>query len=425
MNRSVAALMLMVAATGHARGVLNEDALAKKREGSFITALPLLNYSTDTGFGYGARVYLHQNGTCEDSCFAITPYRGEWYLNLFETTNGWTFDCVSVDLPALAGGSWRLRSQVIYERDTNRNYYGTGAASMRPLPGGTFSAYQNALDRAQPLGPGSTDGWFNKYRLERPDAFLQMERQIVGPWSVMAGVEAEHATIGRYDGRTVTVPGGALIQGPTRLTADAPVGIAGGWANFIRAGLSVDTRDFEPAPKHGWFADASGEWSAPWIGSEYPHTRESVTLRRYEEVLPRLVVAWRAAWSATQGTTPLFDAATFGFLDGRTEALGGSWTLRGFKENRFVGPGVALANTELRYDAAETVVWGQQFLFTPVAFADAGRVFDRAGSFALVVWKAAAGGGFRLAWNQSTILNATVGFSGEDMNISIHFGHLF
>jgi len=193
----------------------------------------------------------------------------------------------------------------------------------------------------------------------------------------------------------------------------------------VRAGLAADTRDFEPAPKHGWFSDAVAEWSAPWIGSQYPHTRETLTVRRYQETLPGLVVAGRATWSATQGKVPFYDAATFGFLDGRTEALGGSWTLRGYKENRFAGPAVALANLELRYDLAETVKWGQRFLLTPVAFADTGRVFDRAGTFALVDWKTAAGGGFRLAWNQTTILNATLGVSGEDTNISIHFGHLF
>jgi len=218
MNRSVAALIVLVAATGHARGVLNEDALAKKREGSFITALPLLNYSSDTGFGYGARVYLHQDGRCDDQCFAITPYRGEWYANVMQTTSGWQYDVLSADLPALANGDWRLRAQAIYEKDTNRNFYGLGAESMRGLPGSTFAANQERLDRATPAGPGSTDGWHNKYRLERPDAFVQLERQLGGAWSAMAGVEAIHTGIGLYDGRPVAVSSGTRVM-PTTSTS--------------------------------------------------------------------------------------------------------------------------------------------------------------------------------------------------------------
>jgi len=217
MTRAAALVLAFLASTGHARGILNEDAVAKKREGTFVTGLPLLNYSSDTGFGYGARVYLHNDGTCEDSCFAITPYRGEWYANVMQTTSGWQYDVLSADLPALDNGNWRLRAQAIFEKDTNRNFYGVGAESMRGLPGSTFAANQERLDRATPAGPWSTDGWHNKYRMERPDAFLQMERQLGGAWSAMAGVEAVHTRIGLYDGHAVAVPAGTRVQGPTRL----------------------------------------------------------------------------------------------------------------------------------------------------------------------------------------------------------------
>jgi len=425
MNRAAALLIALVAARADARGTLSEDCLAKKEEGVFVTGLPLVNFTSDTGFGYGARVYVHDDGHKGDACFATTPYQAEWYVNLFQTTSGWQYHNVSVDLPAIGGGDWRMRAQAIYERDTNRNYFGQGAASMRGLPGSTFAANLKALEASTPAGPGSTDGWHNKYALERPVLFAQTERQIGGAFSAMAAVQAQHTRISTYDGKKVTVTDGSRIQGPTRLAQEAPAGIAGGWSNFLRAGVAADTRDFEPAPKIGWFADATAEWAAPWTGSDYAYTRETVTVRRYQETLPGLVVAARAAWSGTQGRPPFYDEATLGFLDSRTEALGGGWTLRGYKENRFNGLGVAVANLELRYDLGEQQAWGQRFLFTPVAFADGGRVFDHAGDFTFTDWKAAAGGGIRIAWNQSTILNATYGRSGEDTNIFINFGHMF
>ncbi|HNA80303.1 MAG TPA: DUF5982 domain-containing protein, partial [Turneriella sp.] len=54
--------------------VLNDKDFEKKKEGGFVTGLPLVNSDPNTGFGYGARLYYFYNGEKQDPLFRRTPY---------------------------------------------------------------------------------------------------------------------------------------------------------------------------------------------------------------------------------------------------------------------------------------------------------------------------------------------------------------
>lgn len=390
-----------------------------------MTGLPLVNYSSDTGFGYGVRAFLFNNGSRTDPLFRETPYSAQVFLQYFATTSGWQYHWFYADFPAVGASGFRVRGGFVYEKNTNRNYFGVGEASLHGLPGTTCDKWQKTLDESEPRGAGSTEGWFNRYSLTRPLFYIQFEHALAGPFSMMFGSEIHKTTVDTYDGKTVPVNSGKLVQGPTLLALDSPRGIRGGWNNKFRTGLSYDTRDFEPAPKDGWYADLTGEYAGPALGADFSYTRETWTVRRYQPVVRGLTAAMRGTFAVTQGTPPFFDYSTMGFFQGWTEGLGGGYSLRGYKANRFAGPVTALANLELRWDAAEWLAGGQRFLLTPILLADGGRVFDRAKDFRLADWKAGAGGGARIAWNQATILNLTYGRSGEDTTIFINFGHTF
>jgi hypothetical protein len=56
---------------------------------------------------------------------------------------------------------------------------------------------------------------------------------------------------------------------------------------------------------------------------------------------------------------------------------------------------------------------------------DAGRTFDRVSDTSLSNYKVGAGAGFRIAWNQATIINADYGVSSEGSALYINFGHPF
>ncbi len=412
-------------APAHARGRLSDADLDAKREGTGISGLPLINYATDTGLGYGARVYLNANGRRDDPAFARTPWQAQVFAQFFRSTGGWEYHMVNADLPGIFGTDNRVRLRAAFEGNTTRNWFGTGAASLRSLPAEDYAAYLERLEAAEPAGAGSTNGWFHKYELRRPFARAQVDRWLTDSLLVMAGLELQRATVHTYDGATVPVEAGDRVQGPTLVGTLRPLGADGGNLHHVRLGIGWDTRDYEPAPKRGTAVEAVGEYAGPATGADWRYVRGTVCARSFVELPHDLIVATRGVWSVTDGRPPFFDAGTLSLMEGRTEALGGGWTLRGYRESRFAGKVMSLANLELRWNVKEWVAGSHRFLLTPLLFADGGRVYDRPSHFALSGWKGAAGGGARIAWNRATILNATYGRSGEDTNVFIDFGHPF
>src|SRR6185295_8086187 len=95
---------------------------------------------------------------------------------------------------------------------------------------------------------------------------------------VLAGVGLGYARIRDYTGKQVDAVDdtGAAVkatEATTRLREAAAagkiVGFAGGRDHFVRAGVSYDTRDFEPDPNRGVFADVEIDAGSGLIGSEY------------------------------------------------------------------------------------------------------------------------------------------------------------
>jgi hypothetical protein len=72
-----------------------------------------------------------------------------------------------------------------------------------------------------------------------------------------------------------------------------------------------------------------------------------------------------------------------------------------------------VANAELRWNFAHFPVKGEEFALQLAPFFDTGRVFDRV-SLGLTQWKASAGAGLRVAWNQSTLIIFDFAGSRED-----------
>jgi hemolysin activation/secretion protein len=138
-----------------------------------------------------------------------------------------------------------------------------------------------------------------------------------------------------------------------------------------------------------------------------------------------LVIAARALYSVQTSGVPFFAENTLALSDGDRQGLGGLRTLRGYKQDRFVGPIAAMANFELRWTFTDFVVAGQQFGISIAPFLDLGRVFDRVGELTLRDWKRGEGVGVRVAWNKSTVIVFDYGMSSEDSGLYMDFGHQF
>ena len=64
-----------------------------------------------------------------------------------------------------------------------------------------------------------------------------------------------------------------------------PIGIEGGWTNYVKLGLVYDSRDNEIVPKKGRWLDILAEISRRVLGSDYEYLRLTTTLRTYHPLL--------------------------------------------------------------------------------------------------------------------------------------------
>ncbi len=410
---------------------------ADKREDVYLTGLPLWNYDTNFGHGFGARAYLYHNATRQDPFFGYTPYRHRVFLQAFATTKGLQFHWLDYDGPYLGDSFFRLRAQALYVRALEKNYFGVGEAATAPLsfPGAErdyvrFSAYQAALDEVR---DGKTLARFDKVDHERPQVLLSLERELLGGrLRPFVGVSFSYNRLRDYSGREVEVGGGELRMGETRLSLDCAAGrvhgCSGGWDNTVRLALSFDTRDFEPDPNRGVYAEISGELATPALGSEYSYRRGVVAVRGYVSPAPELadlVLAARGVLQLQSREAPFFSMNVLPFVEDERYGIGGARTLRGYKQDRFIGPVMTLANLELRWTVAKTELLGQSFGFMLVPFVDWGMVYDTPRDLALDGWRRAQGAAIRIAWNQATVVMVDYGFSREDSGLYINFTHIF
>jgi outer membrane protein assembly factor BamA len=254
---------------------------------------------------------------------------------------------------------------------------------------------------------------------------------------LLAGLGLSYASVNDYSGKLVDAvdAGGNAIkatEGTTRLAADcaagAIVGCRGGRDDYVRIAASYDTRDFEPDPNTGVFIDAELDAATVALGSQYDYVRALFAARGYYSPIPAradLVLAGRFTFVGQSNGAPFFSMDTFPYTDNPIAGLGGGRTLRGYRQDRFVGSVMTVANAEIRWTFAHACFWKQNFAFIAVPFLDLGRPFDNLGQLTFADWKPSYGGALRIAWNLATIASIDYGVSPEDTGLYINFNHIF
>jgi outer membrane protein assembly factor BamA len=443
--RSDAALVQVQAETPDgfdARRRLGQLELEDKREGGYATGLPLVNYDSNTGLGIGARGYFYFDGERTDPRFAYTPYLYRVFLQAFATTGGYQFHWLDLDARNVFGSAFTLRGALIFQRNIDQHYFGVGSRSMRRLSfSGSERSYRRYADYQAALDPvdsaGVTRSRYDSYLLTQPMALLSVERPLLrGLVRPMLGVGLSHSDIEDYSGDRIDVEVDGrdvrATQSPTRLSEDCAGGVItgcdGGWNNFLRLGLAFDTRDFEPDPNRGVLLDAALDLGSAVLGSGYDWARVMLAARSYLPLLPfrtDLVLATRATFVLQSRDTPFFGMNWLPYMEDPRQGLGGLRTLRGYKQDRFVGPVMTLLNAELRWTFARSQPFGQRFAWMVVPFVDVGRVDDRVADVDLSGTKADLGLALRAAWNLATIITVEYARSDEDTGVYVNFNHIF
>ena len=411
----------------YAKPKLTKEQIADKRDGSYFTGLPIINYDSDTGLGYGARVYWHDNGDKASPLFDYTPYKYEIYGQFLQTTNGWQYHVLHFDAPYIGDSLFRITGELLYEKNTQANYYGTTSASLNNLHDTLGNSYETAQEQQDALDAQGSR-YFNRYLLEKPTAEINLARDFFGGVvRLTAGVNFSHAYIQTYENSTVN----DTDSRENKLFNDSKnsnfIGIEGGFDNGFKLAAVYDSRDFAPNPKNGNVFDLTIGLYSKLLGSDYTHQRYNFSTRNFytPKDMEYLTLAFRWVYSIQHGDTPFYNKNTLGFADEFKFGVGGYRTLRGYQQDRFVANVKTIVNFEPRFSLYEAHTSSQSFEFIAVPFVDAGKVFDKVSDTDLSNYKYTYGAGLRIAWNQATIIMIDYGQSVEGSGVYINFGHIF
>ena len=208
-------------------------------------------------------------------------------------------------------------------------------------------------------------------------------RRIKGNW--YGGLQYWYASL------TTTLDlSGDDVELPSELAVDSKI-----------AGLGVmveyDSRDNRFNPHNGSLFDATWNYSANAIGSDFEFSSTDVTYNLYHELKPTKVLAGRATLCLTPGDAPFYALCSFGRGN----------DLRGYVAGRYRDETMVTLQAEYRWNFHKK--WGM------VAFAGIGQVGENLSEYTAKNILPSAGVGLRFMLSKTTGFNLSVDYAvGED-----------
>jgi outer membrane protein assembly factor BamA len=362
-----------------------------------ISGLPALNFDADEGFGYGVVLALYSYDA------GSTAFRWTLQPTVFLTTEGRRDYTMFFDAPSSSERPWRVSGFVGREQQLAAPYYGIGNATPYDPTvehGSTRYFYRYGRDRTR----GSAD--------VQHDIGHTPIRALLG-----AGASSDRIDLTPFDSGTT------LIQ--RDLGNHTP---SAGRTNYVRAGLTWDTRDREIGTSSGTWADLLVQRVDKKLGASSEYTRWTAAVRHYQPLNGRVTLANRLLVQNTIGDIPFFVLGEIQTTQKPQDGLGGSSSVRGLPKDRYQGKGIAVANNELRWRACDFSLHGRPSSLVLSGFVDAGRVWTDGVdvSTALSELHAGYGGGARLGFGNSFVVAVDVGHSSQSAApIYIGLGYMF
>ena len=325
--------------------------------------VPLINFTTDRGFGYGAYGALFFMGPDGPG---DAPYKLQVGAQLYRTTGGYQDHKLVLDVPSLADGRLRADLHVGWERWDQAYYFGQG----------------NALPR---LRPDETPKNLYAFGLNSVRVVSKLRYRMVENWYAFGGQLARTADIDVYPN--------------SRLAQDQPHGVSGGLLSQAFAGFMYDSRDHELAPTSGLWSEFSYRTAQPWLGSSWTMWGLNLTERGYWSLgTPRLVLAHRHGVDLQRGETPFFHQIVMG--GSQWVDIGGPLAMRGLSIGRYRGELTFYGDAELRWEATGFAIGRANFRMFAVPFVSAARIVQPGEKDPRLHPHGGAGLGLRLLYNE-------------------------
>ena len=416
---------------------LTEQQILKKKEDGYFTFLAGPASSPDTGTGATAVLLYYYNGKKDDILFPYTPYLHNIGFLASYQSRGYASFAIMWDAPYFLHSAFRIYADLWFNINPVSQFYGIGSKTLSPLAdpqGKTFNRMKDYDNSLRAITQGNTNSYYNYYYARWFDGKLMAQRDFGGGiFRILGGYLLQHDKIEDYSNKTVLVtsPDGATaeaVNGNTMLYnhfLNGQIrGFNGGWANALMIGLAMDNRDFEPNPRKGMFHDIAFGYHSHWLGSDFEYGELTVGSRFYFSPFKNinLVFASRMAASYKFGDVPFSGLTTIQFTNKKMNSIG---DIRGYRNRRYMGYFVTLADLEARLMFFNWK-WGEQeFDLSITPFLDLISIFDRPQDFSFSDWKAGYGAGLRLSWNQATVIRFDFGFSSEDFGFYLMINQLY
>ena len=403
---------------------LSEEDLAHKKEGAYVTAIPQFSSDPVNGFGYGLEGMLFFNGKKSDPFFNYTPYRAKVSLSAFNTTKAQNEIVLGLDMPYIFKSKWRVRIEGIYENDPNMVYFGLTEKSLATLTNPQTGVAYTKYDKYKQSLTGNYQN-YNRYA-EKNNVMLDLSAERSFLQSKMRSLFGfRYGNMGIF-----SLGGNSLLQ--NEYMSGNTFGLGRTTVTMVQAGLVYDTRDLEGDPSKGIFAEVTDEVSLKALGSNYNFNKVFAQVKLYQRLFPsvfkKMVFAIRGGIAALNGKAPVYEYMEEWSSEGGVyDVLGGRFTLRGYKQSRFVANYLDFVNIELRARFTQFTLLKQHLAFSAVPFFDIGGIGDtpsRLFSYSNN-YRYAEGLGLRIAWNVNTILRFDYAISKEDGQFFFQFGHAF
>ena len=360
---------------------------------------PEASFDTDVGFGVGVIGNVARLEPGMDPWkFRVTA---QAFLTFGRAPDGrfrvpYTNNYLDFDMPALAGGRLRITGRAYLRRQTNSPWYGVGNLSV--------------------ASPDRAAGRFHEYDHLFPGLRVDAWLRVTDAFAVVAGGKVQWNWISSADGSLVSEQGPGLVGARRHGLLQ------------VQGGVLYDTRDDEPAPVRGVFAELTLRAGAvAEEGTGYGGLNANA--RFYQPILrDRLILAGRVMADVLIGDPPFYELGRFAGT--RPEEVFGAYGVRGLPQRRYAGKVRLLGNLELRARVATFRLLKIRWTVGGLGFVDAGRVWaglrprpDLDGR--TLGLKVGAGFGLRVRMGTSFVLRGDFAWSADGSGVYVDVNHIF
>ena len=363
----------------------NDAKNAKANESLWrVAPIPLLNYNSGTGLGYGAFLSIFKKSQSKRKKGA----RHDFALNLqlYQTTGAYSYHKLMLDVPRLNKAGLRVQLMAGYES--------------------WQQAWYSGLDSTLPLRQDLLDGRYYQHKINN----------IWSLPSIMQPIPAIHPAFAIFFTTCIRLAE-IDVYADSLLDQQEILGKSGG--NIIQGSLGVmwDARDRDPDTLEGIWSEISGRYSSAAWGSDYEMWGANLTHRQWIPLTQRKNLIWAYMIGADYqgGQIPFFQRNIMG--GSQWVELGGNSALRGYQRGRLRGDLNIYNIQELRWRLGSFLINKREVNYQMTPIVDLGYATHVSNpTLQHDLWSqmyASFGAGARFVYDESFVLRLDFAFATE------------